>query len=49
MTVKEIAYFAEWKSQRTVYDYYGFCREVCYVIVTNNENVIEGGKNCANR
>ena len=26
----------------TVYDYYGFCREVCYVIVTNSENVIGG-------
>ena len=25
---------------RTVYDYYGFCREGCYVVVTNNENVI---------
>ena len=23
---------------RTVYDYYDYCREVCYVIVTNNEN-----------
>ena len=25
-----------------MYDYYGFCREVCYLIVTNNENVIGG-------
>ena len=23
-------------------DYYGFCRDVCYVIVTNSENVIGG-------
>ena len=28
---------------KTAYDYYGFYREVCYVIVTNTDNVI-GGK-----
>ena len=28
---------------KTVYDYYGFCRGVCYLIVTNNETV-NGGK-----
>ena len=27
---------------KTVYDYYGFRREVCYVMVKNNENVIGG-------
>ena len=27
---------------KTVYDYYGYCREVCYVIVTNSYNVIGG-------
>jgi hypothetical protein len=32
---------------KTVYDYYGFCREVSYMIITSNENVIGGvGKNC---
>ena len=35
---------------KTVYDYYGFRNEVCYVIVTNKENVIGGEwKNCPNR
>ena len=27
---------------KTMFDYYGFRREVCYVIVTNNDNVIGG-------
>ena len=27
------------KNLRIVCDYYGFCRGVCYVVVTNNENV----------
>ena len=30
---------------RTVCGYYGFCREVCYVTVTNNENVTGGEGN----
>ena len=34
---------------KTVYDYYGFCTEVCYVIVTNSENVIGGKGKTANR
>ena len=29
-------------TRKTVYDYYGYCREVCYVIVTNSDNVIGG-------
>ena len=36
----------KWKWIKKVYDYCGFCREVCYVIVMNSENVIGGeGKN----
>ena len=31
-------------NERTVYDYYSFCREVCYVIVTNSKNGIGEGK-----
>ena len=29
-------------NKKTLYYYYGFCREVCYIIVTNSENVIGG-------
>ena len=29
-------------NKNTVYDYYGFYREVCYVIVTNSDNAIGG-------
>jgi hypothetical protein len=29
---------------KTVYDYYGFCGEVYYVIVTKNKNIIGEGK-----
>ena len=29
-------------NKNTVYDYYGFCREVCYVIVTISDNAIGG-------
>jgi len=41
-TTGQIAADAMEVNIKPVYDYYGFCREVCYGIVTNNENLTGG-------